>query len=56
MEILLVFIVLVFLLGSIGLFFSSRSDIGLRLPGSRKAGKSGADTDKLAVEKKNCVW
>jgi len=55
MEILLVFIILVFLLGSIGLFLSGRSDIGQRLPGSRKAGKSGAKSDGLAVEKLRMV-
>jgi len=50
MEILLVFIILVFLLGSIGLFLSGRSDIGQRLSGSRKAGKAGAKSDGLAGE------
>lgn len=55
MEILLVFIILVFLLGSIGLFFTSRSDIGMHLPGSRKTGKSGTGADKLAVKKMRMV-
>jgi len=55
MEILLGAIILVFLLGSVGLFFSNRFDIREPLPRSKKAKRSGAKSDELEVKKSRLV-
>jgi len=55
MEILLGAIILVFLLGSAGLFFSNRFDIRKPLQRSKKAKRSGAKSDELEVKKSRLV-
>jgi hypothetical protein len=55
MEILLGVIILVFLLGSVGLFFSNQFDIRDPLPRSKKAKRSDAESDELEVKKSRLV-
>lgn len=50
MEILLVIIIVVFLLGSIGLFFPNRFNIGVRLSRLKKAERSGARSTEAEVK------
>jgi hypothetical protein len=55
MEILLGVIILVFVLGSVGLFFSNQFDARDPLPRSTKAKKSGTRSDEPGVKKPRLV-
>jgi len=55
MEILLVVMIVVFILGSIGIFFSNQTGIGNLLPRSKNAKSSGARSVKLEVKKSRLV-
>jgi len=55
MEILLGVIILVFLLGSVGLFLSNQFNTADPLPRSKKSKRSGARSDVLEVKKSRLV-
>jgi hypothetical protein len=55
MEILLVFIIVVFILGSVGLFFSNQTGIGKPFRRSKKVKSPGARSVKLDVKKSRLV-
>jgi hypothetical protein len=55
MEILLIFLILIFLLGSVGLFLSNQFGFGEPSPRSKKIRRSGARSDELEVKKTRLV-
>lgn len=55
MEILFVIMILVFFLGSVGLFFSNQTGVGKLLARSKKVKKSGVRSVKLEVKKSRLV-